>query len=204
MQFSDIDECLIDAIIFGTNCVKTQDKLLQTPKTLSLQQCLTVCWYYESLKLHIQQIRPGSNKYVELQKKCHPKNKKPVSSQSQNNPKYQSRSQPIDTRQQSQRMNKTQRKCYGCGCNLHKDRACECPVWGYNCRNCNKPNHWESVCGQLPPRRRPNQGRCSENNCSMVSEIRNSLTSNVTSNSPNTVPKQVLDVVDMANSVDNL
>ena len=28
--------------------------------------------------------------------------------------------------------------------------------------------------------------------------------SNVTSNSPNTVPKQVLDVVDMANSVDNL
>ena len=39
----------------------------------------------------------------------------------------------------------------------------------------------------------------------MLGEIRNSsLTSNVTSNSPNTVPKQVLDVVDMANSVDNL
>ena len=38
-----------------------------------------------------------------------------------------------------------------------------------------------------------------------MGEIRNpSLTSNVTSNSPNTVPKQVLDVVDMANSVDNL
>ena len=39
----------------------------------------------------------------------------------------------------------------------------------------------------------------------MVSEVRNSsLTSNVTSNNPNTIPKQVLDVVDMANSVDNL
>ena len=41
-QFSNINERLIDAIIFGTNCTKAQDKLLQTPKTLSLQQCLSV------------------------------------------------------------------------------------------------------------------------------------------------------------------
>ena len=27
-EFSDIDQWLIDAIIFGTNCVETQDKLL--------------------------------------------------------------------------------------------------------------------------------------------------------------------------------
>ena len=38
-EFSDVNERLIDAIIFGTTCVKAQDKLLQTPKTLSLQQC---------------------------------------------------------------------------------------------------------------------------------------------------------------------
>ena len=171
-DFSDIDEHLIDAIIFGTNCVKAQDKLLQTPKTLHLQQCLTVCQHYESLKLHVQQIRPGSNKYIEMLKKHHPK-KKPGSSLSQNNPKYQSRSQTTDTIQQSQsqRMNKTQRKCYGCSHNLHKDRACECPAWGYNCRKYNRLNHWESVCGQIPPRRRPNQGRSRENNCSMVGEM---------------------------------
>ena len=42
-EFSNIDERLTDAIIFGTNCTKAQDKLLQTPKTLSLQQCLSVC-----------------------------------------------------------------------------------------------------------------------------------------------------------------
>ena len=53
---------------FGMNCVKAQDKLLQTPKTLSLQQCLTICRHYESLKLHIQQIRP-SDKCVEFLKK---------------------------------------------------------------------------------------------------------------------------------------
>ena len=47
-EFSEMNERLIDAIIFGTNCIKAQDKLLQTPKTLSLQQCLTVCRHYES------------------------------------------------------------------------------------------------------------------------------------------------------------
>ena len=56
-EFSDMNEQLIDAIIFGTTCVKAQDELLQMPKTLSLQQCLIVCRHYESLKLHIQQIR---------------------------------------------------------------------------------------------------------------------------------------------------
>ena len=60
-EFSDPDERLIDAIIFGTSIVKVQDKLLQTPKTLNLQQCLTVCRHYESLKLHIEQIRPGKS-----------------------------------------------------------------------------------------------------------------------------------------------
>ena len=59
-EFPDMDDCIIDAIIFGTNCIKAQDKLLQTPKTLSLQQCLSVVHHYESLKLHIQPIRPDT------------------------------------------------------------------------------------------------------------------------------------------------
>ena len=66
-DFSDMNDRMIDAIIFGTSCIKAQDKLLQTPKMLSLQQCLTVCRHYESLNLHIQQIRP--DKHVEYLKK---------------------------------------------------------------------------------------------------------------------------------------
>ena len=42
-EFSDLGERMIDAIIFHINFIKTWDKLLQTPKTLNLQQCLTVC-----------------------------------------------------------------------------------------------------------------------------------------------------------------
>ena len=68
-EFSNIDERLIEAIIFGTNCTKAQDKLLQTPKTLSLQQCLSVCRHYESLRLHIQHIRP--DKSIDYLKKHH-------------------------------------------------------------------------------------------------------------------------------------
>ena len=59
-EFPDMDDRIVDAIIFGTNCIKAQDKLLQTPKTLTLQQCLSVVRHYESLKLHIQQIRPDT------------------------------------------------------------------------------------------------------------------------------------------------
>lgn len=53
-EFSYPNEQLIDAIIFSMYIVKAQDKLLQIPKTLNLQQCLTVCRHYKSLKLHIK------------------------------------------------------------------------------------------------------------------------------------------------------
>ena len=75
-DFSDMNERLIDVIIFGTMCVKAQDKLLQTPNTLNLQQCLTVCRHYKSVSLHIQQIQSGCDRQVEFLHKHHPKAKK--------------------------------------------------------------------------------------------------------------------------------
>ena len=82
-KFPDMDDQIIDAIIFGTNCIKAQDKLLQTPKTLTLQQCLSVVHHYESLKLHIQQIRPNT-KSVEYLRRHH-SGKKKSSGQPQSN-----------------------------------------------------------------------------------------------------------------------
>ena len=106
---------MIDAIIFGTSCIKAQDKLLQTPKMLSLQQCLTVCRHYESLSLHLQQIRP--DKHVEYFKKRHQKLK-----QSKAKPQHRSRSksqgrkpnQRDDTQFQIQ-SEQSHYKCRGCG-----------------------------------------------------------------------------------------
>ena len=196
-KFSDMNEQLIDAIIFSTTCVKAQDKLLQTPKTLSLQQCLIACRHYESLKLHIQQICPGSDKHIEFLCKCHPKSKK--SGQNKPQSKDQMRQCP-QNQSQPQKATKLQKRCYSCGREFHKDCARNCPAWGSTCRKCNKPNHWEIVCSQVPPRRQ-NQNRGRGENRSLVNEVRNSSTS---TSSQNTIPKQVLDIVDMENSVDNL
>ena len=67
-----------------TNCYKHQKHCLQ--------QCLTVCHHYESLKLHIQQIRPDKN--VEFLKRHHSTKKKqgPRSSNPVNRDRHQSQS----------------------------------------------------------------------------------------------------------------
>ena len=117
-----MNERMIDAIIFLTSCIKAQDKLLQTPKTLSLQQCLTVCRHYESLSLHIQQIRLDN--HVEYLKKHHQKSK-----QSKAKPQHQSRSksqgrkpyQRDETQFQIQ-SEQSHYKCRGCGKTPHKNR----------------------------------------------------------------------------------
>ena len=131
-------------------------------------------------------------------KKCHPK-KRPKQG-SQTKPKTQSnQTQPKQT--QSQQNKFVHRKCNGCGCDLHKNRACECPAWGQTCRKCGNLNHYEYVCHSQSSR---SGQRTRRNNRSMVSEISRNNTPSLMSNSQNTVPKQVLDIVDMANSVDNL
>ena len=48
-QFSDDEECLVDAIICGTRVQKAREKLLQMPKQLTLHDCLKICHHYESL-----------------------------------------------------------------------------------------------------------------------------------------------------------
>ena len=49
-QFDPVEEKsrLIDAVIYGTSISKAQEKLLQTPIMLTLDQCLSICQHYES------------------------------------------------------------------------------------------------------------------------------------------------------------
>ena len=42
-QLSDDEECLVDAIIYGTKVQKAREKLLQMPKHLTLHDCLKIC-----------------------------------------------------------------------------------------------------------------------------------------------------------------
>ena len=56
---------LIDAIIYGTSLTKAQEKLLQTPITLTLDLCLAICRHYESLKYHLEMIKLKTVKYFQ-------------------------------------------------------------------------------------------------------------------------------------------
>ena len=42
-QFENINECLIDAIVYGCKSKKAQDKLLQMPIQMTLEECLLIC-----------------------------------------------------------------------------------------------------------------------------------------------------------------
>ena len=48
-QFSDDEEHLVDAIIYGTKVQKAREKLLQMPKHLTLCDCHKICCHYELL-----------------------------------------------------------------------------------------------------------------------------------------------------------
>ena len=69
-QFSDDEEILVDAIIYGTRVHKAREKLLKMPKHLTLRDCLKICCHYESLQYHLNVARP-TDKPVEPITKCH-------------------------------------------------------------------------------------------------------------------------------------
>ena len=57
-QFENNNERLIDAIVYGCKSKKAQDKLLQMPIQMMLEECLLICRHYESLQWHINTVRP--------------------------------------------------------------------------------------------------------------------------------------------------
>ena len=88
----------------------------------------------------------------------------------------------------------------------HQDKS-ECPAIGKTCHKCGRSNHFANVCGRIPYRRfrSKSQGRQTS-----VNELNQNCDSGVSLMSiPNnsrvdswnvTVPKQVLDVVNLANN----
>ena len=69
-QFSDNEEHLVDAIIYGTRVDKAREKLLQMHKHLTLHDCFKICCHYESLYYHLNVVKPA-DKPIESITKCH-------------------------------------------------------------------------------------------------------------------------------------
>ena len=127
-QFDNIDEHLIDVIIFGCKSKKAQDKFLQMPIRMMLEECLLTCRHYKSLQWHINTVRPtgGEIKAMDgLTRRC-PR------------PKSNTR-RPTST----VHPDKQKKDCTTCG-TLHQ--AGECPALSSVCFKCNKQGHYAKLC----------------------------------------------------------
>ena len=147
-QFEPAEEKsrLIDAIIYGMSIVKAQEKLLQTPKSLTLDQCLSICRHYESLKLHLDTIKPRSVEYLQ---KRH--NKVKGHGRGKTKPSFQAKSPGGDTQSNSRKPGKSTWKCYYCGSNTRHFHRSKCPAWKNLCKKCGFKGHFEQYCGKIPP-----------------------------------------------------
>ena len=127
-QFDNTDKHLIDAIVFGCKSKKAQDKLLQMPIRMMLEECLLIC-RHESFQWHINTGRPtGEIKAMDgLARQC---------------PRPRPRS---NTRRPPSTVcpDKSKNDCTACG-TLHQ--AGECPALSSVCFKCNKQGHCAKLC----------------------------------------------------------
>ena len=86
-------------------------------------------------------------------------------------------------------------KCRGCGKQPHKNHRKQCSAWGHFCKMCHRYNHYESVCGKIPK-------FSQKQDHTSVNELNQNHGDALTGS--NTIPKQIVDVVELTNSVDNL
>ena len=135
-QFSDDEECLVDAIIYSTKVHKAREKLLQMPKHLTLHDCLKICCHYESLQYHLNAVKP-TEKPVESITKHHfnrggmqPSTKKTCVFRGQPNAK------PVNS------TNNTV-QCSNCGTTHPKN---QCLAYQVTCFKCNRIGHYTTKC----------------------------------------------------------
>ena len=73
-QFENINEHIADVIVYGCKSKEAQDKLLQMPIWMTLEECLLICRHYESLQWHINTARPATGSHdhhlIQVLNKC--------------------------------------------------------------------------------------------------------------------------------------
>ena len=136
-QFSDEEESLVDAIIYGTKVHKAREKLLQMPKHLTLQDCLKICGHYESLQYHLNVVKP-TDKPVESITKCFNRGGKQSSAGTKKTGAF--------TGQPSAKLvNSTNNtvQCSNCGTSHPKN---QCPAYQVTYFKCNRIGHYSFEC----------------------------------------------------------
>ena len=117
-RFTNPDEHIIDALIFGSNSKRTQTKLLDKDATLTLDTALDIARTEEATNNQIKEISPGTSTHVDVLN-CGP---------------------PIRPRGPIIRL------CGCCGTEHEISERSVCPAYGSKCGVCGKENHWRKVC----------------------------------------------------------
>ena len=110
------------------------------PVTLTLQQTLTVCRHFESLKMHIKQIR--CTKSINYLQKIQQKSKKKSDQADWGQPKGKQSFLPKTNPNPNQVQ---QNKCPRCGHNFHYGSE-RCPASNVECHFCHKTGHFSNLC----------------------------------------------------------
>ena len=122
-KYTNPDEHIIDALIFGSNKPRVQSKLLEHDDTLTLDKAGNIARTQEATNNQLQDIRGSQITAVDALKHG------PYTGQ------------PLAQGNQAK-----DKRCGNCG-NFHDlTRRSLCPAYRTRCETCGKFNHWKSVC----------------------------------------------------------
>ena len=128
-KFTNRDEHIINAFIFGLNNPHMQSKLLKSDATLTLNKAVSIARTQEATSNQLQDIRGSQITTVDALRQQHGRN-----TQHMNTPPAQG----------------TQgERCGNCG-TFHDPPRRSCPAYGTKCDACGKFGHWRSVCRSRP------------------------------------------------------
>ena len=145
-QFIDDEECLVDAIIYGTAVHKAREKLLRMPRHLTLHDCLKICRHYESLQYHLNVVKPTYKPVESIAKRHFNRGGKQPSPKETGTFRGQPSTKPVNSANNSV-------QCNNCGTTHPKDR---CLAYRSTCFKCNKIGHYASVCRSSSSSSTPN------------------------------------------------
>jgi hypothetical protein len=127
-KYSNVDEHIIDALIFGSVDPRVQSKLLEHDASFTLNKAIDIARTAEATTSQLADMRS-----IDVPTKS-------INSLKQSKPEYQQ--QPSEA---------NSKLCRNCGTKHELTKRSVCPDYNTECRKCHKLHHWERVCRSKKP-----------------------------------------------------